>query len=274
MDALPETIQEELQFIETILRKSGQLARERFGTIHHFSTKDDPNQVVTEVDVQSEALLIDAITAKYPHDSIIAEESGFVQKESNETWIIDPIDGSSNYANGLPWYGVMVARLTDFVPHVAGIYLPATDEMFLAAKTYGAYYNGMRIKRKQQLLLMHALVSFCVDHTTDQKKLAQFSATYQRIVGSVRNVRATNSAVDYAYAAAGKLDAGVNLVNKIWDVAAGILIAQEAGARVSAINGELINLRVDQATYMKNFTLVISHPAILHDLLLLLHDAE
>jgi myo-inositol-1(or 4)-monophosphatase len=257
-------MERELTFIEEILRKSGEVAKEHFNAFHIVTTKD-AHQIVTEVDLASEQLLINAIQKTYPTDAIIAEESGHLHGKSSYTWIIDPIDGTSNYAVSLPWYGIMVARLENWTPKVAGIYLPGTDELFLAAKDHGTFYNGNKIKVADSTILRESLISFCADGKSDQ--LAFIASLYGKLLQEARNIRSTNSAVDYAYAAIGKLAACINLNNKVWDVAAGMLLAQEAGNTVTDIDGNAIQLSTVEKQLMANFTLVIAHPSIHNELL-------
>jgi myo-inositol-1(or 4)-monophosphatase len=255
-----------IHFIETILYASGKIALKSFGKIQSITQKEDPNQIVTEVDIAIEKEIVSRIVAQYPTHSIIAEESGFKDKKSEYTWIIDPLDGTSNYASGIPWFGIMVALLKDWKPYVSGILLPYTNEMYLAEKGKGAFKNGKNIKAKEKDL-KDSLVSFCADKVVDPKKQEEIARLYKNIFALAKNIRATNSADDYVYAADGSLGGAVNLNNKIWDVAPIIPIVEEAGGIVTDTYGNEIDLKVDRLTFTKTYEVVIgnrmSHPQLL-----------
>lgn len=257
-----EDPKEYLSLIEAMLRNSGKIAMERFGEVFTYKTKQDPRQVVTEVDLASEKQIIDAISASYPTHSIIAEESGFTDKNSPYTWIIDPIDGTSNYSRGLPWFGVMIALLKDYAPLVSGIFLPVTNELYVGGRGTGLLKNGKPVKLPEEALLQRSLVSYCISSGDDRDFNAFEARIIERLSAKALSLRTTNSALDYAYAAEGKLAATINLENKIWDIAPVILLAKEAGCIVTDSDGGELALRVTKETYMKNFSLVIAHPQV------------
>ncbi|MBI4080545.1 MAG: inositol monophosphatase [Candidatus Levybacteria bacterium] len=257
-----EDPKEYLSLIEAMLRSSGKIAMERFGEVFTYKTKQDPRQVVTEVDLASEKQIIDAIRTSYPTHTIIAEESGFSDKNSPYTWIIDPIDGTSNYSRGLPWFGVMIALLKDSLPLAAGIFLPVTNELYIAGRGTGLLKNGKPVRIPDEALLQRSLVSYCITSSDDQALNAFEARIVERLAAKVLSVRTTNSALDYVYAAEGKLAATINLENKIWDIAPVILLAKEAGCIVTDSDGGELALRVTKETYVKNFSLVIAHPQV------------
>lgn len=258
-------------FIEQILRKSGHLAMGKFGRIFAHKTKKDPHQVVTEVDLASEALLIEAIKQRFPEHAIIAEESGYHETKSPYTWIIDPIDGTSNYANGLPWFGVMVALLKDWKPIVAGIYLPVSDEMYTAALQEGASKNGNKLMIPGQKPLEQSLICFGLRSGGGEYNTYQ-ARVLEKLAPLVLSIRCTNGAHDYAYTAEGKLALMINHENKIWDIAPISLIAQEAGYHVSDMEGSPLDLKVNKSTYMKDFSLYIAQPQLVTQVLTLLRE--
>lgn len=253
-------------FIENILKDSAEVALESFGKITSFAQKDDPNQIVTEVDLTIEKKIISEIEKNFPDHSIIAEESGYLNKNSEYTWIIDPLDGTSNYAAGIPWFGIMIALLKNWEAVVSGIRLPITQEMYVAQKGNGAWKNGTKLI-VQEKELKDSLVSFCADKVSSTDEQNKIANLYKKIFSKARNIRATNSADDYVYAAEGALGGAVNLNNKIWDVAPIIQIVKEAGGIITDLKGAEIDLRVNENTYTKSYQVVIgnksTHPQLL-----------
>ena len=157
----------------------------------------------------------------------------------------------------------MVARIDSaFHPVAAGIYLPITNETVIAQLGKGAYYNGQRINVASKNDIKNCLVSICANSSQDQEYVSRASNFYKNILQSARNIRSTNSAADYFYSSIGRLEVLVNFTNKVWDVAPVSLIAQEAGMKVTDINGGPLDLRVDPATLTKNFTIVVANPGI------------
>lgn len=253
-------IKKYLQFIEENLHLSGELAMKQFGTIFVHKTKEDPRQVVTDVDLASEKQIIQNILLNFPEHSIIAEESGFTNKKSDYTWIIDPIDGTSNYAKGIPWFGIMIALSFESEVIAAGIYLPVTDEMVIAGLNTGAFYNGKKVKIEKEVTLKKSLVSLCLDGVDAMSSEQFISSLYVLLIKESQNLRCTNSAVDYVYAAIGKLGATINTSNKIWDIAPISLIAKEAGCLVFDIDGQKLKLIQNEIT--RNYTLLVCNPSI------------
>ncbi len=260
-------------FLEQILRESGQLAMEQFGRVFEHKTKKDPHQVVTEVDLASEALLMDAIKKHFPDHAIIAEESGYHETGSPYTWIIDPIDGTSNYANGLSWFGVMIALLEDWQPIASGIYLPVSDEMYTAVRGQGALKNGQQIRIEGKKALSESLICFGL-HSGGGEQNTYQAHILKQLAPLVLSIRCTNGAHDYAYTAEGKLALMINQVNKIWDIAPVSLIAKETGYMVSDMEGKPLNLQVSKSEYMKDFSLFIAQPHLSDQVLKLLLESK
>lgn len=260
-------IEDELLFIEKILRESGDLIMRSFGGRITTRQKKEKSQLVTELDIASERMLIASIAKYYPQSSIIAEESGFTKKSLRDVWIIDPIDGTSNFANGLPWFGVMVAHIVDDKAISSGIYLPVTDEMYLAEIGKGAYKNGKSFTVSSHDDLSLCLIAFGTDGSEKSMPLKNKANIFQHLIPQILNFRSTNSIVDYCYIVEGKLGGGITLESRIWDVAPIIPIAVEAGCLVSDIHGEEIRLVINENNIAKNFTLVLGckliHPKLI-----------
>lgn len=259
--------EKQLVFIEETLRSAGDLVLGAFGERVTSSKKQDRGQIVTAVDLASEERIIQHIAKKYPESSILAEESGYVLRNPEDVWVIDPIDGTSNFANGIPWFGIMVAHVVRGESVASGIFLPVSNEIYVAEKEKGAYKNGKRMRVFMQKSLSEVLIAYGTDGSERSYSYAAKGRLYEALIPKVLNLRCTNSAVDYAYAAEGKLGGLINLENRIWDIAPVIPIATEAGCLVSDIEGGILDLRIDKGTATKNFTLLLSSEPLYAELL-------
>ena len=193
--------------------------------------------LVTEVDRDSERLIVAHLLSHFPDHMILAEEGEYPRTGSSCRWIIDPVDGTTNYAHGFPWFCVSIA-LESAGELLAGvIYNPMNDELFTATKGGGAYLNGRRLSVSARSPLRDTLLGtgFPYDCATDPaNNFANFIA-FQKAARGIR--RAGAAALDLAYVAAGRLDGFWELKLKPWDVAAGVLMIREAGGMVSTFDG-------------------------------------
>lgn len=227
-------IQTMLNFAIDIAVRAGALLRERLHVNRDIALKS-PFELVTDADHASEALIVDALKRQFPHHAILAEEGGGAEAE--HTWLIDPLDGTNNYAHGFPFFAVSLTFVRNRAPLLGVIYDPIRDELFSAIDGQGSYCNGRRIHVSKTSTLAASLVStgFPYDFaTTDDNNLRQFGHIQARCQG-VR--RAGSAALDLAYVAAGRADAYWELRLKPWDTAAGALLVAEAGGRVSDVSG-------------------------------------
>lgn len=252
----------EIAFIEEILQKSGELVMRSFGSHVASKRKAEKSQLVTELDIASERLLLSFIEKSYPQSSLIAEESGFVKKQLDDAWIIDPIDGTSNFANGLPWFGIMVAHVLMGRVFSSGIYLPASGEMYVAEEGKGAFKNGKVLQNPPLEDLSLCLVGFGADTAEKSMPISQKGKIYSAILPNVLNIRSTNSALDYVYAVEGKLGGLLNLENRMWDIAPILTIAKESGCVATDIYGQQVHFTIDEGSFSKNYTLLLGSPKI------------
>jgi myo-inositol-1(or 4)-monophosphatase len=196
------------------------------------------NDYVTNVDQEAEALIIDTIKTSYPDHSIIAEESGLNEgKDSDVQWIIDPLDGTTNFVRGIPHFSVSIAVRIKGKTEVACVYDPMLNELFTAQRGSGAQLNNARIRVKQHKDLDGTILA-----TGFPFKQKQHSESYIKIVGSLftecADFRRTGSAaLDLCYLASNRVDGYFELGLKPWDMAAGELIAREAGAILTDFAG-------------------------------------
>ena len=218
-------------------RAAGQLQRERLWSDFAIDFKGETD-LVTEVDRACEDLIVGTIRRAFPGHDILAEENDYASLHSSHKWIIDPLDGTTNYAHGFPWFGVSIALEIKGVVQVGVVYHPMMDELFTAARGEGAFLNGSRITVSRRTPLKQCLLAtgFPYDRTWDNENNFKHFMNFQMAARAVR--RAGAAALDLAYVAAGRLDGYWECKLKPWDVAAGELLVTEAGGMVTDHGGD------------------------------------
>ena len=223
-------LEEAQQKVRGWVREVGELQREKFGKKGlHVSFKAMNNELVTEVDTSSEKLLLKAIREAYPDHAILSEESGALESHSDYLWVVDPLDGSVNYSQGIPLFVISVALRYKGETVIGTIYQPVLEEMFESRKGCGAFLNGSRIKVSGKNELQESLVSsgYPYDKSAHQDNNANYFAHF---VPKVRQLMMTNTpAYDLACVAAGRLDGYWEINLEPWDIEAGGLLMREAG---------------------------------------------
>ena len=200
--------------------------------------KKGSTDYVTEVDRRVEQIIFEEIKSYYPEHNFLGEESGEEINNSNVTWILDPIDGTTNFINGFPHYCISLCATIDGIPTHGVIIDPSRREEFSASKGKGAQLNGERIRVSAQKSLTDALLSCFSRITPEQDYIYNLLGTFIELYKNEITIRRTGcSALDLAYIAAGRLDGFWGNGLKPWDVAAGIVIAEEAGALLSDFHG-------------------------------------
>ena len=223
------------QFAMEIAQSAGAVLREGFGnhkTVRYKSAID----LVTEYDEQSETLITNAIKERFPQDGILAEESGVIEP-GEARWVIDPLDGTTNFAHGLPIFCVSIAFYQGDDPVFGVIYDPMREELYQAMRGAGAMLNGERMQVSQIKTLEKSLLvtgfAYKMDSAADNN-IQHFGDMVMRAQG-VR--RLGSAALDLAAIAAGRMDGYWEFDLHPWDWAAGILLVQEAGGMVSRVDG-------------------------------------
>lgn len=231
---------------EKVARAAAELVSRRMGTVMAMETKSSPVDIVTEVDQAAEHLLVEMILAERPDDSIVGEEGTGIEGTSGFTWVLDPIDGTTNFVYNYPGFGVSVAvrkgnttvagAVVDIMHHTPGTGPESTPEpsgdMYSAALTLGATRNGVAIKCSTLTTMDTALVA--TGFSFDAKRRGHQAHALTRILPRVRDIRRQGSAaIDLCSVAAGRVDAYFEYGLNDWDLAAGSLIASEAGAKVT-----------------------------------------
>ena len=257
----------------TALHAAGKLLLENFGKTQKISVKEADDSIVTETDIQSEKRILDILDKHPEHFNVISEECGFIQAGSPYTWVIDPIDGTSNFAAGLPWFGIIMALMKDDIPVQAGMYLPLEEQLYYAEMDKGAWRNEKPIRVSGANRLMDTLLAYSFDHSKDPGKTASEMKLIEKISANVRNIRSTNSLVDFCYVADGRIGAVINQTTKIWDIAGPALIIQEAGGSVCNIMKENLTFDVSVGSVLQNYSVVASGKTV-HEELLSLIDTK
>jgi len=195
------------------------------------------NDFVTEVDRKAEEIIIDTILKAYPQHSILAEESGR-RGEGEFQWIIDPLDGTTNYLHGFPQFAISIALKHGDHLEQALVYDPLRQEQFTATRGGGAYLNNRRIRVSKRKDLNGALLGTGFPYG-DSEKLETFIRTFRAIFPKTAGIRRVGAAsLDLAYVACGRLDGFWEFGLKPWDMAAGALLIQEAGGIVTSMNND------------------------------------
>ena len=223
-------------------RAAGQLLKSELPGSRRIAYKGSPTNLVTEMDARVEELIVGRLAAAFPDDAVLAEERGASAGRSGRRWIIDPLDGTTNYAHGLPTFGVSIALESARQVALGVVYDPNLDEMFVAERGHGATVNDRPIAVSAAASLDESLLAtgfpYNIRETRDNnlKEYAAFSVR-------VRAVRRMGSAVLYlAWLACGRLDGYWELRLGPWDVAAGSLLVEEAGGRITDLMGGPLNL--------------------------------
>lgn len=250
------------------LQKAGKILLENFGEISGYSEKESQSSIVTLTDVDSEKKIIQIISKKFPNHNLLGEETGFQNKDSEYTWVVDPLDGTSNFAAGIPWFGVIICVIKNSEPIMAGCFLPVQNQIYFAEKGKGATLNNQTIVVSKEQNLRNILLAYSLDYSDEPGKTERESKTIQHLVLNIRNLRSTNCLLDLCYTADGKLGGCINQSTKIWDIAGTGLIIKEAGGKVTDIDGFEHDYSTNENNFNRNFTIVASnkilHPEIIN----------
>jgi myo-inositol-1(or 4)-monophosphatase len=220
-----------------VARAAGDLLRGELRAPRHITYKGSSTNLVTEMDARAEALIVDRLLGAFPDDAVLAEERGAQPGRSGRRWIIDPVDGTTNYAHGLPAYAVSIALEVGGRVDLGVVYDPSHDELYVAERGRGAFCNDKRltVSRTQTLDTSLLTTGFPYDiRVNPDNNLKEYAVFATRS----RAVRRFGSAVlDLAWVACGRYDGFWEMKLKPWDLAPGILLVREAGGRVSDFDG-------------------------------------
>ncbi|MGI9439892.1 MAG: inositol monophosphatase family protein [Parvibaculales bacterium] len=241
-------------------QKAGRALRRDFGEIENLQvSKKGPNDFVTNADLKAEKIIHEELEYARPHYGFLMEESGAIEgRDKSHRWLVDPLDGTTNFMHGIPHFCVSIALERDGVLVAGVIYNPISDELFHAERGQGAYYGqGQgRLRVAARTKLADALIASRVSSDALNKPIINQ-------VGHFRNFG--SAALDLAYVAAGRVDAYVEIGLGAWDMAAGGLIVREAGGLVSDISGN--------ADFLKGNTIIAASETI-HNALIIALKAD
>jgi len=244
-----------LEVAEKAAREAGKVLIENLGKVKEIEFKAK-NSLVTEVDKFSEEIIISSIKKHFPSHDYFAEESGRHSRESDHVWIIDPLDGTTNYAHAYPFFSVSIALEIEEVVKVGLVYDPVKEELFTAEEGKGSYLNGNPIKVSKSHAIEHSHVCTGFMHEIEWMVEANIKH-FGNFIRRARAVRRDGSAaLDLCYVACGRFDGFWELGLNPWDTAAGALILKEAGGHVTTFSGD------EYSIYLQE---ILGSNSIIHD---------
>ncbi len=226
-----------LQDAIEIALQAGDFLKSKFLSPHTITEKEGKQNLVTECDTKAEEMILSFLKAKYPAHEFLAEESGGEYHSDNILWVIDPLDGTVNFARGIPNFCVSIAACKNGKPILGVIFQPMTNELFIAEKGKGAFLNDKPLFVSKVKSLDHSLIATGFPYNIDQNPMncMQILSSFLKKGCPIRRIG--SAAMDLAYLAAGRFDTYYETGIKPWDVSAGILIVEEAGGSVSRWDG-------------------------------------
>jgi len=229
-----------------IAKEAGEVIRNGFGENLKIEFKTGDNNLVTNIDKAAEKIILDFVKLEYPTHSIIAEESGTKQKSSDYTWVIDPLDGTTNFAHGLPIFAVSIGVQKKDKTIAGVVYDVISDKVYAAEKGSGTYVNGNKIMVTKNNTLSESLVVTGFPYDI-KKDLDETVKVFTQFLLKTRGVRRLGSAaMDFCYVASGVFDGFWESGLNPWDVCAGMLLVKEAGGTNSDFMGNPNNIFSNQ----------------------------
>ena len=236
-----------------IVKEAGEVIREGFGKKFSIEYKTNASNLVTEIDKKSEALIIDFIKKEFPGHSVLAEESGEHKTCSEYLWVIDPLDGTTNFAHGLPIFAVSIGVQKNGETICGVVYDIMRDEIYISEKGSGSFRNG----RKLQVSVNDDLQKSVLVTGFPYNIVENPDHAFERFIASLKVSRAVrrlgSAAIDMCYVASGVFDGFWEVHLHPWDVCAGKLIVEEAGGIVTNFNNEKIDIYSKQFLATNNF---------------------
>lgn len=248
----------ELEVASAAARKAGSLLKENFGAVANIRKKGVID-LVTDSDLRAEKIIIETIRADFPSDRIIAEESGTQGESPDRTWIIDPLDGTTNFAHGFPFFGVSIALESKGRIALGIVYNPYSEEYFEATKGSGAFLNGRPITVSKTREIGESLLAtgFPYDIQTNAGDVLKLFGRMIKMAQGIR--RPGSAALDLCYVACGRIDGFWEKGLQPWDTAAGVIIVKEAGGALATFEG------TEYTPYEKS--VVAANPSLLENML-------
>jgi myo-inositol-1(or 4)-monophosphatase len=236
-------------------RKAGDIAIRYSRRLHQLEVHNKSrNEFVTQVDIEAEQAIIEIIRERYPDHGIVGEETG-EQAGDDTVWIIDPLDGTTNYVHGFPMYAVSIGVQIKGRMSVGCVYDPVSQELFTAIRGKGAQLDGHKIRANKDQKLEGALISTGFPYRDNDRWMETWLNQFRAVMQVATDCRRPGSAaLDLSYLAAGRIDGFWEFGLKQWDIAAGSLIVREAGGIISSMT--------DDGDYMETGNLIAAAPRV------------
>jgi myo-inositol-1(or 4)-monophosphatase len=255
-----------IEYLKELVIQTGEIIKNSYGKIQQIDYKGKTD-LVTEADKKAEQFLINKISSRFNNHSIIAEESNLLSVDNFQKWFIDPLDGTTNFSHNFPWFAVSVGYGEGDNILLGAVYNPLTCECFYAEKNKGAWLNGKRIFVSQSTVLGDSLLVTGLPYGWRDRKdnnLDNF-CNVSYFVQGVRRLGA--AALELCAIASGRLDGLWEASLKPWDIAAGSLIAIEAGAKITSMKGDI-------EFFKPPFSILAANPKLHAQILPLLNDEK
>jgi myo-inositol-1(or 4)-monophosphatase len=246
--------------IAELLRQAGGVLLERLSSERVLERKTSHVDLVSDADRAAEDCILERLSTLAPDDAVISEERGFVNGRSNRTWVVDPLDGTTNYAAGLPDFGVIIGVIDAGQPVAGGMYLPTDDLLYLAESGVGATRNGQRVRVSSTTELEDSVI----DHSLAYLRgiVANQRRTLDLLLPTVRAIRCNHSLRYLARVADGIYDAFVYHSLWLWDLVGPSVVLSEAGALVTAMDGRPLDLEPTEASCSRLYAAVAANPVL------------
>ncbi len=232
----------DMEMVKNWCRETGKYQMENFEREISVSSKSEKIDLVSEVDKKSENMLVEKINKAFPGHAILAEEGSGKDESSPFLWVVDPLDGTVNYVNGLPIFSISMAFFEGDRAEAAVVYLPVSDTFYTARRGESSYRDGNKLAVSGENDLSASIVGtgFPYDHQDENRDVLEY---FSRVLPRVGGIRRLGSAVyDLCLVAEGTLEAFWEVRLNPWDVAAGALIVREAGGKVTDFSGDKVSL--------------------------------
>lgn len=243
---------------------AGAYLKEHYHTSHHIHSKSHINDIVTECDKTSEEMIKSKLKMLFPNHSFLCEESGSSGEFSQPLWIIDPLDGTVNFAKKIPFFCVSIALCIEEEIVIGVIYSPMTSELFYAQKDQGAFLNDQKIHVTQCSLLNHAFGATGFPYRIQDNVGASLHPIEKLLSLGTPLRRLGSAALDLAYVASGRFDLFFEAYLEAWDYAAGALLVKEAGGTISDFQNKPLNYKKSSSICATNTAL---HEAMIREVL-------
>lgn len=231
----------ELQISKIAAKKAGLMLKKEFKSYKNNNTKFKSNsERVTLYDKKAEKIILDILNKNFPNYQVLSEESGFNNKHDNLCWVVDPLDGTTNFTINHPLFAVAIALLKKDEVVLGVVYNPILDELYWASKNGGAYKNGQKLKTSQQNDLAKSVITYC--HGSGDKNTKKAYKLYQNFHNISHHCRHFGcTSLELSMIAAGNTEIHMISGARLWDIAAGAIIVKEAGGLVTDWQGKSWN---------------------------------